>query len=233
MKFKHLIIGLAVVGFSVDSNLCRTDVKAMTLISERKEVSVVKDSLKVVKTYIDSIDKKRWNELLKLIPEDRKEFWAEFLSNKENEKNNLGVLNVTSAKIKEIKLIPEDGMKKIMSLEKYKLNYSNIESYLVGIDYRVKSENTHYFNGIRYEIFIVGWNNKNPYVLADLDAPLENIVPNGLGFNSPDEKKALKIIKEKYKGRYLNNKGELLEENKGLKVKPLEITGDGNSNTNE
>ncbi|MEG6567747.1 hypothetical protein V6B95_12400 [Thermoanaerobacterium saccharolyticum] len=174
----------------------------------------VDNSQTVVNLLVDSINKGDWKTYVDLQANINREGIQGFINDADNAKNGLGIFNVKSAKIKEMKTLSDDVVAQLTNLSQYKQQYNEVQAYLVGIDYRVKKENKYFFNGVNYNLVVLGKEADNWKVIEMSDAPLEILIPAGYGFGSEDEKEALKIIKARINGDIVNKEGKLIESNK-------------------
>lgn len=174
----------------------------------------VDNSQTVVNLLVDSINKGDWKTYVDLQANINREGIQGFINDADNAKNGLGIFNVKSAKIKEMKALSDDVVAQLTNLSQYKQQYNEVQAYLVGIDYRVKKENKYFFNGVNYNLVVLGKEADNWKVIEMSDAPLEILIPAGYGFGSEDEKEALKIIKARINGDIVNKEGKLIESNK-------------------
>ncbi|WP_434656163.1 SpoIID/LytB domain-containing protein [Thermoanaerobacterium thermosaccharolyticum] len=174
----------------------------------------VDNSQTVVNLLVDSINKGDWKTYVDLQANINREGIQGFINDADNAKNGLGIFNVKSAKIKEMKALSDDVVAQLTNLSQYKQQYNEVQAYLVGIDYRVKKENKYFFNGVNYILVVLGKEADNWKVIEMSDAPLEILIPAGYGFGSEDEKEALKIIKARINGDIVNKEGKLIESNK-------------------
>jgi hypothetical protein len=165
------------------------------------DTSKAPDSAKnVIYQYASAINNKDWDTLVNLEVSASQTGLKEFLSNPNNQ--NQGILSVKSAKIKEIKQLPNEAVNDLFNFDDLQAKYGTIYSLLVGIDYKVAQESKYYYNGVQYDVLLIGQDNGKWKIVDGQDAPLEVLVPKGYGFNSGDEQTAL------------NKDGKLLGTNK-------------------
>lgn len=110
------------------------------------------NSQAVINLLVDSINKGDWKTYVDLQANINQEGIQGFINDADNAKNGLGIFNVKSAKIKEMKALSDD----VVAQFQYKQQYNEVQAYLVGIDYRVKKENKYFFNGVNYNLVVLG-----------------------------------------------------------------------------
>ncbi|WP_231392122.1 hypothetical protein [Paenibacillus sp. HGH0039] len=76
-------------------------------------------------------------------------------------------------------------------------------------------------NGINYRIAVVVKDREEWKFAQFSDAPVDQIVFLNKGFNTNDEKKASKMLKERRNGKVFNRKGDLIEDI-GVKAEQLD-----------
>lgn len=162
----------------------------------------------------NATNEKDWETYIDLQADINKGYDNQFINNPENEKNEIGLFNIKSAKVEEIQSLPDSVVSGLTKLSKYQQEYSEVQSYLVGIDYKVKNESKYYFNGVNYRLVVLVKENANWKIIEMSDAPIEILIPMGYGFNSNNEKKALNIVKERIKGNIINSEGKTINTNK-------------------
>lgn len=96
-----------------------------------------------------------WHTIADYWVKDQKEIMLSFIADKESKENCLGLFNVKSAKILEIKEIPADSAGKFVNEDKYLEKYGDVKIFYVGIDYIVNKESMFYYNGVNYRLAIV------------------------------------------------------------------------------
>ncbi|MDI3478104.1 MAG: hypothetical protein PWQ59_1629 [Thermoanaerobacterium sp.] len=114
------------------------------------------NSQAVINLLVDSINKGDWKTYVDLQTNMNQEGIQGFINDADNAKNGLGIFNVKSAKIKEMKALSDDVVAQLTNLSQYKQQYNEVQAYLVGIDYRVKKENKYFFNGVNYNLVVLG-----------------------------------------------------------------------------
>lgn len=164
------------------------------------ESSSNNDAVQTIEQYIKAQNDHDWQTYINLQVQPNQLEIEKFIHNEQNISNGVGVLGVQTAKLEEIKQIE-----------------SNADSeeiiFIVGIDYKVKSEDKYFFNGVNYRLVKVK-NEENQWkILSVTDAPLEIMTIDGPVFNSDGEKAALKIINDRRKGEITNKAGKTIEKN--------------------
>lgn len=167
----------------------------------------------IINNYFDSISNHDWNTYESLQTYENMNNTVKFLNNSDNEKNNIGEFNVNSCKVDKVKLLSESDISAYTNIERYKDMYKDVNTYLVAVNYNVKKEDKYLINGDNYRLVTLGKENNSVKIIEDSDAPLEALVPKGLGFNNNDEKNSYENIKKRFKGQIVNKKGVVLETN--------------------
>jgi hypothetical protein len=107
--------------------------------------------------------------------------------------------NVETAKLVGIKNIPLSyslyaGL--TSSLPEYRELYSDFRTYYVAIDYKLKQEKRHFYNGVNYTLYVLGLENGEWKIVSVSVMPVHMIIEAGYGFGTPEEQTALEIQKE-------------------------------------
>lgn len=125
------------------------------IISWSKKEENANDPKAVINKLFTSINQKDWDTYVDLHADINKNNYIRFLNNPANKKNEQALFNIKSAKVEEIQLLPDILVSGITKLFQYKENYSEVQSYLVGIDFKVKNENKYHFNGVNYRLIVL------------------------------------------------------------------------------
>ncbi len=179
-----------------------------------------------------------WNTLPSYWVNDQKELLHSFMADTTNKDNFIGLYDITSARISEIKELPIKSVYPFVDVKNYMENYGKIKVFYVGIDYAVHEESMFYYNGVNYRLAVVVPEN-GQWKLAEMgDAPVGSLVASNDGFGSSAEKISAKIHQARNKGLFINPAGkiianvaatptELAEEkgSKALSINPS-VTGD-------
>lgn len=188
--------------------------------SDSKNIINKQQSLaeKVVYQEIAAENSNSWSDLSNYRVEDQKEIMLSFIGNKENKDNFIGIYNIKSAKITEIKEIPLVSARKFIDVNKYLEKYKDIKVFYVGIDYNVNKESMFYYNGVNYRLAVVAMEN-GQWKLAEMgDVPVDDIITSKIGFESSDEKIAVRIHQARKKGLFTNPSGKVIEDNAAKKT---------------
>lgn len=127
-----------------------------------------------------------------------------FFAGRDWEKDNAGVMCVENAALYEIKELPLDIASSYTSIYKYEEIYNDLKAYYVGIDYKVKNESKYFFNGVNYDLIVLGKENGEWRIVEESDAPVESLTLTKYKFGSNAENKALKIVNARLDGITLN-----------------------------
>lgn len=167
---------------------------------------------KIIQAQVEHLNQKDYEAYQSLLSKDFGQDFNYYLQSDEENKQ-YGILTVESVKVKELKPLPLILVSEYMKIDYLNEKYSNIQAFLVGYDYKVKRESKYYFNGVNYRINLVGQEDGNWKLLSESDAPIEYLAERNLGFNSDDEKEAIKIIEKRAQGIIINKEGTILETN--------------------
>ena len=141
----------------------------------------------VVYDVVEAIDNKAWNDYVALQCNANKQDYRVFLSNQQNEEKHQGLFNVISAEIVELKELTLKDVSAYTRINEYQEQYQQLAAYYVGIDYDVYEETKYYFDGVNYNLVITAVEDGSWKIVEMSDAPIESLVPMGLGFNSINE----------------------------------------------
>lgn len=204
----------------------------ISLVSADIDTNSVVNAQSVITNLVDSINQRDWDVYTSLQANENQIDYREFFNNPANKDNNVGLFNIKSAELKEIRPLPNSLASRFTKISQYQEEFNEIYSFLAGIDYRVKNENKYYFNGVNYRLVVLGKEKDKWQIVEMSDAPIEILIPLGYGFDSSDEKKALKIVEERIKGNIITSNDNVVETNrasyqdiqleKGVKINELE-----------
>lgn len=152
----------------------------------------------VIKTLIQAIDNKDWDTYINCYVNEAREDFRAFVSNQNNQEEHIGLFNIQTASLYEIKEMNLTDVEDFISVRKYQENYKDVKIYYCGIDYTVFEETKYFFNGVNYYLIAVV-KEEDEYRIAEMsDAPIEVFRPKGIGFNSEAEGIALEKFYERY-----------------------------------
>jgi len=121
--------------------------------------------------------------------------------------------NIEKAQLVGIKPLPLNLAGGLTRIDKYLELYRQIRAYYVGIDYKLKQEKRHLYNGVNYRLYILGQEKGNWVIVEASESPVHRMIEAGYGFGTPEEKIALRIQKERERtGKFINAKGEIIED---------------------
>jgi hypothetical protein len=152
-----------------------------------------------------------WGNLEDCWTKDQKNLLASFLGNTDNEQNEVGLFNVKSANISEIKEIPLTFAQKFSDVNNPQEEYGNVEVFYVGIDYKVNSESKYYYNGVNYRLVDMVPENSQWKIAEMAAVPVNNFVTENIGFGSASEKIAARIDQARNKGLFIDPSGNVIE----------------------
>jgi hypothetical protein len=190
-----------------------TLILSLSVVSTSFATSNSSDPNDTITKLISSINSKDWNTYISLQSLENKDVFQNFINNPDNKKNQIGLFDIKSATLKEIKQVGLDSISSFSNIIAYQDQYSELSAFLVGIDYKVANESKYYFNGVNYSLIILGKESGTWHIAEMSDAPLESLVPMGLGFGSDDEKSALNVVKSRLNGIIVNKSGKIIEKN--------------------
>lgn len=124
---------------------------------------------------------------------------------------NITMENVERAQLVGIKSLPSSFVGGLTRIDKYLDLYGEIRAYYVGIDYKLKQEKRHLYNGVNYRLYILGQEKGNWVIVEASEAPVHRMIEAGYGFGTPEEKTALRIQEERQRtGKFINAQGEII-----------------------
>ena len=185
---------------------------AEEFINNAQQVTKTPSSIEqVIYQEVEAENNHNWSAVSSYWVEDEQDLMLPFIANKENKDNFIGLFNIKSAKIAEIKEVPIDSIKPFVGVEKYLEKYSDIKVYYVGIDYTVHNESMFYYNGVNYRLAVVVPEN-GQWKLAEMsDAPVADLVASNISFGSSGEKISQKIHQARNKGLFINPSGKVIK----------------------
>lgn len=167
-------------------------------------------SQEVVYKTVSAMDSHDWDTYVALQCNENKADFEGFLGRKDNKAQQIGLFNIISAKVYEIKELPLKKITAFTKIDEYLEKYEKIFAYYVGIDYSVYEESQYYFNGVNYNLVVVGQEEGQWKIVEMSDAPIESFVSMGLGFGSKEEAKALEIVEARISGIIIGSDGQYI-----------------------
>jgi len=142
---------------------------------------------------------------------------------------NLDVMkDVTSAKLVSVKELPSDLAANLTNINLYKQTWSEVKTYYVAIDYKVKKESRWFYNGLNYRLMVLALENNRWVIAEESMAPVPNIVEAGQGFGTKEESIVKDLLTNRAKtAKFYDLQGQLIEDNAD---KPDQITKELRSN---
>lgn len=159
---------------------------------------------------VEAMNLQDWKTYVDLQCKDNKSDYETFLENKDNKVEQVGLFNIISAKVFEIKQLRLEEVTAFTKIDEYQRNFENVAAFYVGIDYAVHKESKYYFNGVNYDLVIVGQEDGIWKIIEMSDAPIESFTSMGLGFGSKEEEKALRIIEARISGMIIGSNGDCI-----------------------
>ena len=164
-----------------------------------------------INSYTNCINTKDWKKYSEMQSYYDSNMLFKFLTNDNNIKNHVGLLDVIAAKVSKIKLLPLNEAAKISKEMNLNIADSNTDTYLVAMDIKVINENEYFVNGTTYHLISISKASKGKLITVDIEAPLDILRNDGYGFNDKDEENYFNVENMRMKGKVINNKGENLE----------------------
>ena len=163
-----------------------------------KEDPDLDPALEVLYALVEANDAQDWPRYIDCYVNSAREDFAAFIGNPKNREEHLGLFDIKSAAMYEIKeMQPEDVMDYI-SVIRYEAEYGDVRSFYCGIACEVYEETKYYFSGVNY-FLAAAVPEDGFWRIAELSsAPIEALRPNGLGFGSEAEGIALERFYELY-----------------------------------
>jgi hypothetical protein len=166
----------------------------------------------IILQHIEALNNHDWDKYISFEPTEAQQITRAFIENTVYRNQFLGIHNVESVSLHEIKELPNDFVAGLTNFSYYTDKYHEIHSYLVGMNFKVKKEDKYFYNGVNYRLMIVGKEQGEWKILENSIAPIVTISQMGYGFGSKEEKAAIFVAQQRAKGKIVNAKGELLEE---------------------
>ncbi|AGL02543.1 copper amine oxidase N-terminal domain-containing protein [Desulfoscipio gibsoniae] len=181
-------------------------------INNAQQVTKTPTSIeRVIYQEVEAKHNHNWRAIPNYWVKDEQDLMLPFIADKENKDNFIGLFNIKSARIAEIKEVPIDSIKSFIDVEKYLEKYSDIKVFYVGIDYTVNNESMFYYNGVNYRLAVIVPEN-GQWKLAEMsDAPVASLVTSNISFGSSAEKISEKIHQARDKGLFINPLGKVIK----------------------
>ncbi|ARU63040.1 hypothetical protein CBW65_20225 [Tumebacillus avium] len=181
--------------------------------SDESQVTVLDRAFQVVQQEIFEENANQWVEISNNWVSSQAALMDGFLVDPEHAKSNRGLFTIKHARITESKKVTPDVAKTVSNYDQYVADYGEAHVYYIGVDYKVRKESEFYINGVNYMLAVVVPEN-DEYKLIEMSvAPVDIFNLTNNGFGTVDEKNALKIRKELYKGKVVNRIGEVIKTN--------------------
>lgn len=150
-------------------------------------------------------DNKMWNEYPDIWVNEEKEIYKNLFSDNKFFEEKRGISCVESAKLASVEHINNNDV--IRYINDYKDIYENINAYLVGINYKVSTVSSSFYNGINYRLVLTGVEDNKLKIVCVSEAPEK------LLYNSKDEakQKAVKIIDKRLQGYVVDGDFRVVE----------------------
>ncbi|WP_169089607.1 hypothetical protein [Paenibacillus sp. PL91] len=141
----------------------------------------------LVTIYINSINEKKWPDIPDLWVKDQHVLIINFLNNKQNKNQKVGLFNINKAHIVSSKQIPyEYG--KIYIPTRYIETFIEPQIYYVAVNYEVFREDKYHINGVNCFFIVTEMEGRKRKIVLTLHVPVNQIIRDGYGYGTADEK---------------------------------------------
>lgn len=141
----------------------------------------------LVTIYINSINEKKWSDIPDLWVKGQREILINFLNNKQNKNQKVGLFNINKARIVASKQISyEYG--KIYIPTRYIETFIDPQIFYVAVNYEVFREDKYHINGVNYFFIITVLEGRKRKIVLTPHVPVNQIIRDGYGYGTADEK---------------------------------------------
>lgn len=140
----------------------------------------------IVRQYIELINAKDWNGIPALWIKRQRETLAPFFNDKRNNQRKAGLFNIKQAALVSSRPIPYEYGSQFLpsfidSLPDPQISY-------VAAYYQVHREDKYHLNGVNYFFIVTANENGNRRIALTPHVPTDQLISDGYGFGTPDEK---------------------------------------------
>lgn len=175
-----------------------------------------KSASDVVREYIGYIDEQDWDGYINISSERDRSDLTDFVTSKDNQAQNLGILTVTNAKVQDILPIDPQEIPQVMLAD----DGEDTQAFIVTIDMTVKEETKYFYNGLNiFTILMV--KETNGWTVRNMSSPTYSLVRDELQKQiskrsmSSDLSTALAILENRnLNSVFINMEGEVILDNR-------------------
>lgn len=216
MKGKR-IVSLLVALIVVSTMILGVSVFAAVASSSRDS-----DALTAVYDYVEAMNLHDWDTYISLSPSSEYENLMEFLYNQECAAENVGVHNVESAEIVDIReLVPMDLPQYVLVEDiAGEMPQENVKAYLIAADLKVAEETKYHYNGVNMFTVLLAKESGVWKVFA-FSAASEDIIQDAYGNDRSaenfDVNRMIEIASEHQNSIWKNVSGDVIEDNRATR----------------
>lgn len=192
--------------------------------------SAASDSLATVYDYVEAINSQDWDKYVSLSPRSEYENLMEFLFNKEYAAENIGVHNVKSAEIVDIReLVPMDLPQYILVEDiAGEMPQENVKAYLIAANLEVKEETKYHYNGVNMFTVLLARESGTWKVFSFSAAPasiIQDVYANIRSAENFDVNRMIEIATKHQNSIWENISGDVIEDNRATTDQIIEEMG--------
>ncbi|MFV0496871.1 MAG: hypothetical protein ACK5L0_01700 [Candidatus Fimivivens sp.] len=164
-----------------------SDTSSIENHSVTTDVSNIDANEALVREFVQSTGD--WDKWVSFYTSSARQMYEDFISNGKNVSNNVGILTATAADVVSIEQIDNMYAPRFFELADFYESEDNYETYLVGMDMKVKEDTEYFYNGINYKLVVLVNNGGDWEIGGQSGAPVEVMVKSeGAGINEALEK---------------------------------------------
>lgn len=190
------------------------------LITSVSKAQAASSPFSVMEDFIKYENQQEWSKIPALWDKVNEKSLKSFVSNRENKLNNIGLFNIKKAKIVRWKELNPNDARHYSFVTNQSAKY-----YYVAVEYQVRKEDKYHLNGINYHLAVITQDNREWKISQFSTAPVDLFIEEDLDFGTPDEKEMALILKQRFKGEFVNRSGRILEINKATPEQLLKERG--------
>jgi hypothetical protein len=145
------------------------------------------NSIQVIKHYFDDINQNQWEKATSWWVEEQRQVLLHFISNKVNQQQKLGLLNIKESKLVRWKELSYENGKNYLP-NRYMEKFANPRVFYVGVHLKVHTQNEFFIDGVNYFLMAMVEENGEWKIALIPIAPVQSIIYDGYGFGTEDEK---------------------------------------------
>ena len=145
-------------------------------------------AINAIEGYFNDINDSRWSSVDKWYVNEKSMELKSFLSNEDNQKKKLGLLNIREARLVKLKELPYSYAEDFLP-NRYMEQYDNLKKkvFYVAVDYTVYHEDQYHINGFNYFFVVLVLEDNHWRIALTPHIPVKIIVSDGYGFGTKDE----------------------------------------------